>query len=109
MPTAKLSDTVRGAVRVMGFADRQAGWVRSPREARGNAGVGASMILALSGVNQKKTQVQEQILPHKPQFSTYIFNLLLLSYEMHIYTKLSHHLKGEYMAGKVRTPRMLSM
>lgn len=67
----------------MGFADRQAGWVRSPREARGNVGAGASMILALSGINQKKTQVQGQILPHKPQLSPYIFKLLLLFYEMH--------------------------
>lgn len=41
------------------------------------------MILALSGVNQKKTQVQGQILPHKEQLSPYIFNLLLLFYELH--------------------------
>lgn len=46
---------------------------RGPRKCGGRA-----MILSLRGINQKKTHKQGQTLPHKPQLSTYIFDLLFL-------------------------------
>lgn len=65
VPTAKLGgDRVRGESEKWALQTGRLGEVtqRGPRKCRGRA-----MILTLRGIGQKKTNIQGQLLPHKPQ------------------------------------------